>query len=539
VSEDTITSAICDSSLLEKGRWENKCRLALLEWIKTADFQEKRLKASRLIPFLILHFLGDRISEEGKVRGPRLEESLVHLEDLIIATRSGIGRKFYRDHLNHLIRVALLANAIASKQKSYDSDSKLNQLVLACLFHDIAYPLSESRTIIEQAFRAMESCYKALTFPQVPYSYMIRKVTNLQKQLQTLPGFETEDFATALDQFAHNIIGGIEFLDYTEDAATFIPVLEAIVFHDSSFRNEVRPELSPFLATLIIADELQDWGRPIPFQEEALIPEIGDLTISENIVSGTLDYRRKSSLSPFRQAMSKLRNLRRLKLDAWKLTVNLRMGLPDYKTIDLCELEQCIMKLLHNASDLPELPSDPGQQVFMERYYGIKVSQETHSKVKAAILQEKLIESSPITRFDTLVNPPRTEFILLDKSIGSMRELILKAEKGDRFHLIVVGDQDAPVELYGVGDNRGRQIAEFLAEELRIFNRLVSAHRLKEENKGFFPQLGEYFLPPDLIRERLGSLCSELKDLAFVDSLRDIRRAMSEDGLFIIDRSSA
>jgi hypothetical protein len=108
MSRDAISSALCDSLLLDWGTWDEECRRAFSVWIRSDDFEERRLKASELIAFLIEHFLGDQISVDGRVRARRLAETLVHLEDLLITARSGIGKKFYRDHLNHMLRVALL-----------------------------------------------------------------------------------------------------------------------------------------------------------------------------------------------------------------------------------------------------------------------------------------------------------------------------------------------------------------------------------------------------------------------------------------------
>jgi hypothetical protein len=537
MSEDTISSAVFDSSLLERGTWDNESCKALYGWIKTGDFDEKRLKASRLILFLTERLLGDQISEDGKIRGGRLAESLVHLEDLLIATRSGIGRKFYRDHLNHMIRTALLANAIASKQRAFaDSKANISHLVLACLFHDIAYPLAESRTIVGQAIQAMENCYKTLIFPQFIYSYRMSKVTKLQEQLIGTVGLKTEDLGNSIEEFSHSVVGGIEFLDYIRDPILFQPVLEAIVLHDSRLGTEVNIDAAPLLATLIIADELQDWGRPVALEKKALIPEIVNLHISEGIVGGELDYRRESSLSPFRQARGKLRNLRRLKLKAWKLSVNLCMNLPDYDTLDLHELEQCLMDLFARSPELPDVSIDTGQQLFLERYYGVKVTQETHSTIMEALGNGSLTKCSPITKFEALLNSTRAELILIESSIGIPEKMVLRADEGGPFHVVVSDKQDTVVEIYGVGDAQWQQVAEFLAGEMRIFNRLLDIQRVEGESKEFFPQFGDYFLPPDSVRERLENVGCKSKGLQFIDRLRDLRSAMSDGGLFIVDK---
>jgi len=534
MSDEAISSAVCDSYLLDKGTWDDECRRAFREWISTADFEEKRLKASGLIPWFIERLLSDEISEEGKVRGSRLGESLVHLEDLLIATRSGMGRKFYRDHLNHMLRVSLLANAIATQQQEFPKNS-LAGLVVACLFHDIAYPLAESKAIIGQAIESMEACYKTLVFPEFSYSYAVRKVPRFLEILKT-GGSESKIIGELLKAFAHNVVGGIEFLDYVKDAKRLVPVLEAIVFHDSESRSEVSIDRSPLLALLIVADEFQDWGRPVPLQEEALIRDLGELKISNHVVSGELDYRPESILSPFRQAKSKLHNLKRLDIQPWAMHVTLRMVLPKYDPADLLGLENTIARLWNQeCADLVSLSSDEGQQLFMERYYGTRISQEIHGKVIEDLATKRLPKSFVTSKFDALVSVLRSELVLIDKSIGHPKALTLMCGEEGRFELVAEGLQTVKAGLHGTGDSKWKEMAGYLAEEMRIFNRLVSAEELPTQKNTFLPCLGDYFLPPANIKTRLESLGFKSSNLAFIDRMRDFRRAMSEGGLFVLD----
>jgi hypothetical protein len=534
MSDEMISSAILDSYLLDKGTWDEESRRAFREWISTADFEEKRLKASRLIPWFMQRLLCKDISEEGKVRGGRLGESLVHLEDLLIATRSGMGRKFYRDHLNHMLRVSLLANAIATQQQTFPKNS-LEGLVVACLFHDIAYPLAESKTIIGQAIESMEACYKTLVFPQFSYSYAIQRVPCFLEILKTV-GSESKTMGELLEAFAHNVVGGIEFLDYVKDATRFVPVLEAIVFHDSKSRSEVSIDRAPMLALLVIADEFQDWGRPVPLQEEALIRDLGQVNVSNCMVSGELDYRPESILSPFRQAHSKLQNLKRLNLQPWGMHVILRMLLPKYDASDLLGLERMIAGLWNReCSELVSLPADEGQQLFMERYYGTRISQETHAKVVQDLASGRLPESFITKKFNAFLSVSRSELLLIDKSIGCPEAVALVCGEEGHFDLVAEGRKTVKAQLYGTGDSEWKDMAAYLAEMMRIFNRLVSAEELRRQKESFLPSLGDYFLPPTHIKSRLESLGFESADLGFIDRMRDFRRAMSEGGLFILD----
>jgi hypothetical protein len=408
-------------------------------------------------------------------------------------------------------------------------------LILACLFHDIAYPLAESRTIIDEAIDAMETCYRTLVFPHLVYSYSMDKVANLVDHLPLPSGFRIEDLGSHLEHFAHSIVGGIEFLDYVRNNQSFGPVLEAIVFHDSHFRVEINFDRNPLLTILVIADELQDWGRPIAFQEEALIPELGNMKISSQTLWAELDYARESSLSPFRQAGSKLQSLRRVNLGASGLRVNIRMILPHYDVIDLRRLTGGIVKLWSPSRlESLALPSDAGQEWFMQRYYGTTVSQATHASIMKGLGDGTLEQLSPLAQFDAYLNRSRTELILVNKQVGHPNAIDLKTE-GSKFSVTIQSERESFVHLCGPEDERWKTMAEFLAEEMRIFSRLSASESRVESDADYLPRFGDFLARPDSIRARLTQAGFEPDELAIVDELRNIRNALSEGGLFIID----
>jgi len=535
MSSDTISSAICDSSLLDLGTWDDDARKVLQDWVRSQDFEERRLKSSRLIPYLIERRLGDQITDDGRVRARNLAESLIHLEDLLITARSGIGKKFYRDHLNHMLRVALIANAIATRSGKLSQSGQIDQLVLACLFHDMAYPLAQSRVIIEESIAAMESSYQSLNFPRLTYAYAMGKVAKLLDELARPPDLSIVDIGYYLDNFAHSVVGGIEFLDYVRTPEMFRGVLEAIVLHDSQFSSEVEFARSPLLAFLIIADELQDWGRPVAFQEEAVIPEIGNMRITEQGFSGEFDYRRESPLSPFRQGASKFSNLRRLNLAGSGLTINIRLILPDYEIAELHGLEKALLKLyspeLRNSLNLS---GDFGQEWYVERYYGTRISQGTHTALMKAITDGNLTTPSPLSKFVAYVNSVRAELILVQQSIGCPKALVLRAVDGHRFDFIVEGQQETKVRVLGSGSSDWRGTAEFLADELRIFNRLCTPSKQTTEEGSYVPPLGDFFPPPSKVLERLRLLGFQESEISFVNKLRTVRKAMSQGGFYMV-----
>src|SRR3990170_2209455 len=102
-------------NILQFGTWEKQERKLIEEWIKEDDFDDKRSTAASLLSVLITQMLGEDCSTTGKIKSKRLGQTLHYFEDLLITTKAGMAKKFYRDHLNHMLRVMILSNALCSK----------------------------------------------------------------------------------------------------------------------------------------------------------------------------------------------------------------------------------------------------------------------------------------------------------------------------------------------------------------------------------------------------------------------------------------
>jgi hypothetical protein len=111
-----LDTATFDQNLLMLGRWEKQNRENIEKWIKTQEDQKKEA-TSKLISYLIQNLLSKDCTAEGKKCSKHLGDTSAHLEELLHTTKGGISKKFYRDHLNHMLRVMILARAAARELK--------------------------------------------------------------------------------------------------------------------------------------------------------------------------------------------------------------------------------------------------------------------------------------------------------------------------------------------------------------------------------------------------------------------------------------
>ena len=147
-----------DKKLIEQGNWTDEERNAIIKWNETSDPNKFKFEAAKLLTYLIKKIMGKDCTSRGRVRIRRLGKDLHNLESILILTKN-LEKKFYRDHLNHSIRVALLANAIAQKKPFDLNKNELNHLVLACIFHDIAFPLSQIKKILSSTLDSINKGY--------------------------------------------------------------------------------------------------------------------------------------------------------------------------------------------------------------------------------------------------------------------------------------------------------------------------------------------------------------------------------------------
>jgi hypothetical protein len=525
-----IRSAIFDAKLLEMGDWDPPVLTLLREWVETEDYTDKRLRAAELIPTLTEATIGTQLTYDGKIKSKRIGRALMYFEDLLLTSKSGLGNKFYRDHINHMIRVTILARAIAKLCFKREAGHE----TIAALFHDLGYPVAESRSMVEGSVAALESCYSSVKFAQHFHRYDMEKATRLVQMLE--PYDDSHQLGRALNQHEHSVIGAMEFLDYVADVENYVDVLEAIVFHDPSFDRSISIANSPVLATLVIADELQDWGRPIGFEKVSAIDSIANFELSEGRIRGHMLVAGDSlSFSPLRQIVSKTRNLGRLKLDA-PLKFELEFHLPEYQEIAFNTLEDLTRKLAQfrlgqNCDITDALRLQAQAAVFHKTYYGVSISEETNR-----LLIERLqAEHSPMIVTDKLLFASDRKEILQLKSTYEPKSFVISAN-GDNMCLhLKSSNESSPGQLSDMSDTPTRTEAEKIVAVIRAFNLLL---RYGTDKRGSLRELNEFLGKPEEMLTILKNLGLSADDVNIIKMLRSVRSTIQQQGFFHFAPSS-
>lgn len=114
---------------------------ATRDWLLSATERDAREAAAKIFE-ATWRFAGGRY---GLAAMPeRYFRNLPAIEAIASAVKHEIGRKFYRDHLSHNVRAALLSAALFARDASV-TENEINRPIVgfvAGLFHDIALPLS-------------------------------------------------------------------------------------------------------------------------------------------------------------------------------------------------------------------------------------------------------------------------------------------------------------------------------------------------------------------------------------------------------------
>lgn len=519
-----IRSAIFDSRLLDAGHWDPTVLALLRGWVETEDLTDKRLRASRLVPALVEATVGSELSYQGKMRSKRIGNTLIYFEDLLLTSKSGLAKKFYRDHLNHMIRVTVLARALAKVcLKGVD----LDDVTLAALFHDLGYPIAESSNIIEDSTKALQSCFACVQFAEHSCQFDKEKVARLLELLD--PYDPSHQLNKAMETHEHSVIGAMEFLDYVNDAQRYARVFEAIAFHDSSLQRKISLKGSPVLATLIIADELQDWDRPVGFEKISAIDSIEPFEMGEELVRGRMRSVSGPAFSPLRQVVSKLRSLRRLEIDV-PFKFELEIELPAYGEIPFVGLQGLAKELAglrtrqgHDIAELLRLEADAS--VFHKTYYGVSVSEETNRLITKRL---ESTNSDPLVLGRLLFDSDRYEILHLDET-EDPRSFVIASEAGEMHLYLKSPKATTKGQLHDMSDSRTEAGAQIVVGTIRALNVLL---RCNSDGSSEFRELNEFLVESEQASRILSDLGVTPKSPDPIDMLRRIRSTIRQRGYF-------
>jgi len=542
IFDSFLRAANFDSQLLELGLWESSDKKLLEEWAGTGDSRLKKTLAASLIAHLVLRLLGSDCNVKGKIRAKRIGATLSQFEQLLASTR-GLENKFYRDHLDHVLRVALFARAIGRKAPFSLSNDDLDRLVLACLFHDVAYPLSESTRIFDSTLTAMKRCYlSAEGFSSYPLPKLIPNIDILS----SLAGIKKELVQTQFKKLDHGLLGAAEFLAYLtrkeECYQRYSEVLRAIAFHSSAFTNEIDSSKDVLSAILILSDECQDWGRPTINESEAAISRIENFCLKDNFLEGCFQARPESSFSALKQVCGKFKNLRRLRLLP---TFHFRWTFPlnNFRLVDLSASERLLQSLFVKTRNLKKDFCDfiessylhEEESIFETIYYGISVPRRTKEKIFCLLDEEELLNHSSFSSLYSFMNTALEEFVLLRKPIKELSCVEFSLSEDGSIILLLNDDQEKmPVKILAMSENETRELACELASEMRFLNicflYLTVDHKTEVSEEAF----RESFPSEETLR-LWSSRIEELRNWRDYKLFQNIRDCILHEGIFLFE----
>ena len=351
-----------DYQLVDEGAWPSPLGEKLRAWANVGDFRERRMLSSSLVPEIIKTLLGNDLTSAGQRRAKLLGDELVHFEDLIITTRTGLRRRFYRDHLNHMIRVCILAKAFGERlDLSEMTPSRKRLLALVGLMHDIAYPLAEAGKILQTTVRSMEKSYETVSFTDSSPKYNVGLLLARLRRIAPSESWQ-ESLAEYLEASEHFIMGAIEFLGYVDEGIggvkgrDFTNAARAIAFHDNQIDTILKYSENPILVQLILCDELQEWGRPAEFQRgpiSPVIPELLDFQLERNRIACRIDFGSIESHlgKPLTQTWAKWTNVSRIDFDKRFPELKIEVELSNYIQINLSRVESALYEFFRSRKN--------------------------------------------------------------------------------------------------------------------------------------------------------------------------------------------
>jgi len=478
-STDTyVVSLLFDKKLIELGKWPDDIYSNLEEWNEIADYEMQRTKAAFLISNLILRILDRDCSSKGKIRVKRLARALANFEQLIMSTGE-LERKFYRDHLNHMIRVSLLARAIAQKRPFNMTSRDLDKLTLASLFHDVAYPLSKIGQSLKFSMKAIKDCYnvasEALPISEIRFNLNI---------LSSLPIENIAEYKKDLEKLNHGILSSLEFVSYLEQRKGLVQkykeVIEAIASHSSSSVKKVNSLKERILSILILADELQDWGRPIGHVASfSFIPKIEKFRLVDGELKGEYNTKNISGFSALKQIYGKASSLARVSLPA-NYSFNLKFSFDDFECVDIQEIEGTLQALFNRCRQLERCLFQPSHfrklyednSIFESEYYGKSIPRKIKLKLSKALAANELSLRSPFRDFRLFFNSAIKELLITASVIGQVRHFEFRSSPTRliKLHLATKSDGILEGELKSIQNTVVMDLILFLLSEIRFLN---------------------------------------------------------------------
>jgi len=222
----------------------------------------------------------------------------------------------------------LLANGVS---RAFRLDARWDALAVCCLSHDIGYILREADDITKLLNDAITSDFCcAMEGGRISLRIDPDALIDMAAQM----GLSRE---AGLDIKRHGSLSAIELFSLLKkDARTkYAEVLQALALHDNP-DIRLRASREPLALVLTLADELQDWARPVDGGGE-MIADFNVQTIAERLLV-SLTIARSREISVLQLVHEKAERLRRFTFDTCAVSIEFEdTNLPGIPLHDLVE----------------------------------------------------------------------------------------------------------------------------------------------------------------------------------------------------------
>jgi len=468
---DFYKSAFFDAQLCALGDWEIDKKNMIDEWIETNDPNLKSRKAGLIISAFSNDLLPDS-TPEGRSRISRLEKLVTDLESLVFHAKS-ISNKFYRDHLNHLIKVTLLSKCLARLEPFNLDPVSLNHLLLASLFHDVSYPLTNSLKIFESTLDAIKDCYSIAEYYHIIFEQ--NKKFNIADYLNTVD-IDDKVLMEKINQMNHGVYSAIEFMNYLKQEKEVInkykDVIETITLHDSDFDSPVDIMNNPILGLLIVADELQDWGRPSILSNQIMI-KIKNFEAKDNSLSGTFIQYKDPEFSIFKQIIGKWKNLSRIQLSSDLFNINLKFEYRKMECVEINLLDEVLIELYSHLTDKSKIEQERAlivPSIYERSLYGYSTRAEVTAGVCDSLRKSKTISSN----YNYIINNETSELLITLTNLNESNYMRITNESHDSLFLFInTDDSEIQCHLYNLENEELSIEVSRLLSKIRLINWLI------------------------------------------------------------------
>jgi len=510
------TSRTFDSELIGHGEWESEEKTELTKWLDVESVELRARQAGLLITYFISKLLQDDCSFAGSTRINNLESAISVLENLV-ENSNELQSKFYRDHLNHMIKVGILGKAISMKQPFAGVPNLHSQLLLASFFHDVAYPLTNSVKIFESTIEALKTCYFSSEYYQTNFTQN-EKID--REQLNSILQIEQSKVDDAIKNMNHGVFSSIEFVNYLDNfelSIKYANVIRAIGLHDSFFTNIVDVIQEPVLGILILADELQDWGRPT-ISGGALIPRIDEFLLKDNLIQGTFPVNIDHNFSVFKQITGKMKNLQRLRLNKNLFSVNVNFQLPQFFAIKTSSYLKILSQIHSVQEDIeiinPDFNKDLKVEGYEQKVYGLSCDLEQKKQFFEYILNKeyvKIIDPDLVLYYNNY-----NELIQSTYKLNTYSTLKIENNSDSKFNTLLNNNN---ISIYDANEHNVKELYSRIIYIIRVIRFLLFKLCGKYDNASTFSLLLEGRCDDEVLTQASKVIC----DSTFFHRYRDLK----------------